>query len=181
MLHELLEACAHRRRHRFVPELVPQCHGRAIGLQESPAVLTVGQVPGNGVPRLGIQGLLHVREEEVHHLPTAELQREARSRSRVSPGRGAPRLECRYLSCPVRHAAVRLHASQASAWACHSPRRARYGRVCTVSTRTRAQRCWSLFSSMVSSMSSGQGGSQAPRPLDQSHDGAPGCDARGIG
>ena len=163
----------------LVPGAIAQGHRLAIGLQESPAAHTVGKVPCKGMPRLGIQGIIHVREDEVRHLPTAEHPREAHGSRSVSPAvvnHAWSVASSRVLYVMMPCASVPQKSPPGPAAAPGAPGAGGFS-PCPYAPVTSADCAYSPELCPV--RQGGQEGcTQAPRPLDQSHDCANGCDAR---
>jgi hypothetical protein len=66
------EALAHIRGDRISPQLLPQGDRLAVGLQEPPAILAVGNVRFKGVPEAWLEGVFEIIDNEVDHLSTPQ-------------------------------------------------------------------------------------------------------------
>ena len=66
------EALAHIWGNGVCPQLLPQGNRLTVGLQESPAILAVGNVRLKGLPYVRLKGVFKVIDDEVDHILTAD-------------------------------------------------------------------------------------------------------------
>jgi hypothetical protein len=110
-LQKRFEALAHIRGDRISPQLLPQGDRLAVGLQEPPAILAVGNMHLKGVPEAWLEGVFEIIDNEVDHLSTLQHRWWPVARSGSSIGSGKPSPELPYELRPALHAEVCLRST----------------------------------------------------------------------
>jgi len=128
------EALAHIWGDRISPQLLPQGDRLAVGLQEPPAILAVGNMHFKGVPEAWLEGIFKIIDNEVDHLLTPEHRWWPVSRGASSIGSGEPAPELPHELRPALHTEVFLRSTQYSGSAYRRHSRARWRRVLAVAT-----------------------------------------------